>query len=391
MAFQHTIDEKRAAMCDAVRTELMTGRLVPGAKLPSVRALAERHGVSVKVACQAIETLMDEGHLHSVARKGLFAGTARREFQVFLYTMPWHHGHMDYLRQAQLGFEGRVAQMGGVSLVMTEPEACEQLERGTMPPLAGIFRLEVAPGDGAWWPEGVPCVEFGELGAHGTSSDRLRFEDAAGARQATAHLIAQGHRGIAYLAMHTRDGQPQSFVWSEERQNGWREVMEAAGIETTGLSICPQAPASRPLGDAWSNPMQYEVTYAAVRRHIVGRREITAVLTANVIAAAALIAALRDVGVAEEQWPAMVCFDDVTFEASAVMTYMSLPWDELGRAAAQLLWERSSGQTSGPPQQRLVPMRLIRRLSCDQIRSSQWTASLVKAGQLQELVLGATP
>jgi DNA-binding LacI/PurR family transcriptional regulator len=73
---------------------------------------------------------------------------------------------------------------------------------------------------------------------------------------------------------------------------------------------------------------------------------------------------LTEANVAQELWPAVVCFGEAesTGEAPSVVTEMGLDWDGLGREAANLLWSRRN--YSGEPRQVMVKMRLISRLSC---------------------------
>ena len=100
-----------------------------------------------------------------------------------------------------------------------------------------------------------------------------------------------------------------------------------------------------------------------VATHILARPDITAVITANSFAARGLLNALRGSDIPASRWPAILCFD--TPEANvSVVSCLQQPWDEIGGAAAQLLWERRNGRRIGPPQERLLAMRLIPRLTC---------------------------
>lgn len=58
---------------------------------------------------------------------------------------------------------------------------------------------------------------------------RLIMDDRQGAREATEHLIALGHRRIGFIA-----GSPE-YELSGWRVDGWREAMAAAGLSTDGL------------------------------------------------------------------------------------------------------------------------------------------------------------
>jgi DNA-binding LacI/PurR family transcriptional regulator len=212
-------------------------------------------------------------------------------------------------------------------------------------------------------------VEFGTHN-HREDSDIVRFDDRAGGRIATGHLLAMGHERIAFLGHHTREPRPTNYFWSVEREVGWMESMRAAGRNTEGLSFLPEVSERWPFEAILSGPEQCALAYEVARDFLLPRRDITAVVAANVIAAEGLYSALAESDIPEADWPAVVCFDDVTSGSRAVITCVRLPWDEIGRTAAQLLWDRNHGQEAAPARQILVPMRLIARLTCRPDKSS---------------------
>ena len=55
-------------IADALKAEIETGRLEPGAKLPSTRLLAERYKVSGMTAVEALRSLRDEGMIFTTQR-----------------------------------------------------------------------------------------------------------------------------------------------------------------------------------------------------------------------------------------------------------------------------------------------------------------------------------
>src|SRR5690606_18523417 len=57
--------------------------------------------------------------------------------------------------------------------------------------------------------------------------DTLALDNQQGAREATAHLIARGHRHIAFFGGH---GDSSSC---RQRRTGYREAMQAAGLVVT--------------------------------------------------------------------------------------------------------------------------------------------------------------
>ncbi|GAB2327581.1 GntR family transcriptional regulator [Streptomyces albogriseolus] len=56
----------------AIRGEIYSGELAPGAKIPSVRNLAERFGVAVMTAQSAVEILRSEGLIYTSPGRGSF-------------------------------------------------------------------------------------------------------------------------------------------------------------------------------------------------------------------------------------------------------------------------------------------------------------------------------
>jgi DNA-binding GntR family transcriptional regulator len=59
-------------VADALRSEIASGALGPGDKLPSIRTLAERFGVAPMTAQSAIDMLRSEGLIYASPGRGTF-------------------------------------------------------------------------------------------------------------------------------------------------------------------------------------------------------------------------------------------------------------------------------------------------------------------------------
>ncbi|MET8682566.1 winged helix-turn-helix domain-containing protein [Streptomyces sp. NPDC004647] len=59
-------------VASAIRSEINSGELAPGAKIPAVRKLAERFGVAVMTAQSAVEILRSEGLIYTSPGRGSF-------------------------------------------------------------------------------------------------------------------------------------------------------------------------------------------------------------------------------------------------------------------------------------------------------------------------------
>jgi DNA-binding LacI/PurR family transcriptional regulator len=241
-------------------------------------------------------------------------------------------------------------------------KALQSRQLGQMPPLAGVFDLAYQPSEGPLWqdiPE-IPHVGLYGFSADRTHADTVTYDDVGGGILATQHLLHMGHRRIAYLGVHAVDAAANDedwryVVWSAEREQGWRETMIEAGEYSPDLAFHPV-----------KNPQLYfhwtEQTFEAAN-HLLRRPDVTAVVSANDTIAAILFEAARHSGLPEARWPAAVGFDDTPDSDEHVLTSLRRPGEEIGRTAADLLWERRHGLLSGPPQHRRVPMRLIPRLT----------------------------
>jgi LacI family transcriptional regulator len=170
-------------------------------------------------------------------------------------------------------------------------------------------------------------------------ADCVRLDNIGGARLAVDHLIAHGHRRIAIL------GDRIDVYTIGERYQGYRESLEAKG-----LSVDPSLVR---FGCHDTN----EAT-AAVRELLRLPDPPTAIFASNNRMSVGSVDVL-----AEHDGPvALVGFDD--FELAAALrlpvTVVSYDTRELGRRAAELLFDRLEGDER-PPQQVNLPTHLVKR------------------------------
>lgn len=99
---------------DGLRHLVVTGAILPGDKLPSVRALATSLAINPNTIQRAYEALEGEGYLYSVAGKGSFAAEQK---------------NVDGSRRATLlsRFDEAAAEL--MFLGMTVPELAERLKQ----------------------------------------------------------------------------------------------------------------------------------------------------------------------------------------------------------------------------------------------------------------------
>jgi len=175
----------------------------------------------------------------------------------------------------------------------------------------------------------------------------LLFDDFEGARLATHHLLALGHRRIAFISGDSRHPD------AKERRRGYRAALEAAGLAYDPGLVLP--------GDFTEDSGR-----DAVERLIDSREPFTAIFAANdQMAFGAALALHRR----KRQVPAdvsLVGYDDLAGAVYSVppLTTVHHPANELGQLAAVAMLKLLAGET---PQVALPAPRLIVRDSTRQL------------------------
>lgn len=354
--------ERKNALLSDLRFAHQRGEALPGEMAVSQRELSAKYGLSVRTISIELQKLVDEGVLYTVPRVGTFVGQPRAaRDNLFLAIFAYLDKPNTQWAGVRNGFEERIAALGGTSLVVDYATAERFRGTGETAP-AGVFELHYQRTEPVWMESGVPRVEFGELNHVCPGSDAVYFDNDDGGWKATRHLLGLGHRKIAFIGLHGEDEKPNFLLWSQQRQAGWRRALEAAGLSADGLSFRPPH-----TPETEQNVMEAATREIATR--LLRRDDITAVVAANAHAAHGLFQVLRAQNRPSADWPAIVGFDNELAQSSDdamhIVTALRLPWEEIGRQSADLLWQRAQGLDS-EPQQLSVPMTLIPRLSCRQ-------------------------
>ncbi len=387
MATRSEVDRRRTELISFLRSLGQNRGLSTRTLVPSVRELADRFGLSIKVVRQTVQSLVDDGILYTISRVGTFVGQrvpSDAGYYLFLLSsLPAGHDpdnpyHKEFPAEseqgyrAQIGFEERIARYGGASFTMINEEVTLRQSMHQMPALAGVFDFG---GDSELLfnkqkdPD-LPIVVVADTPHTIQDADEVSFNNVDGGFQAAKYLLGLGHKNIAYLAMHTESPKNTNYIWSAERESGWRQAMSEAGQSTAGLAFHHNHSSPQNTQD------QCEAAKLGALP-LTARHDITAVVTANDNAALGLFTALKEAEIPAYRWPVVVSFDNLIHASKYLLTSFNLPWEEIGRAAADLLWERKNGQLSGPPQHRLIPMRLIRRLTSQ----AGWSVSSLSHAQ----------
>ncbi len=190
---------------------------------------------------------------------------------------------------------------------------------------------------------GLPIVAF-DRPAEDVQTDTVLVENRAGAREATEHLIQHGHERIAFV------GDIRHFYTARKRLEGYKEALKAANLE--------------PLESLDAHSI--ELGEEATKEILEAPDRPTAMFAANILTTLGALRAIEDLELRIPEDVALIGFDD--FELSHVLrprfTLIRQPAAELGRRAAEMLFDRLEHRDRSEPQRLVLPTELVVRESC---------------------------
>jgi LacI family repressor for deo operon, udp, cdd, tsx, nupC, and nupG len=161
----------------------------------------------------------------------------------------------------------------------------------------------------------------------GSRLPAVAIDNRHAARLAVEHLIALGHRRIAYV------GGPPRLVMSADRRQGYLDALKGAGTAADPELICP-------------GNFHFASGQDAVRRLQEKGTAFTAIFCSNDEMAVGALNALRERSVGVPGEVSVVGFDDMDYAFSSVppLTSVRQPRREIGRRAMQMMVDLLSGK-----------------------------------------------
>ncbi|WP_329171534.1 LacI family DNA-binding transcriptional regulator [Streptomyces sp. NBC_01477] len=192
-------------------------------------------------------------------------------------------------------------------------------------------------------------------GGHSLPIAGVSVDQELGARLATGHLLAAGHRTVWHVAG------PPDWLEAEARVNGWRGTLEEAGAEVPPPLVGDWTPLS---GYRAGQELAGRVAAGSARRTSAG---VTAVFVANDQMALGLMRAFREAGLSVPGQVAIAGFDDIP-EAeffAPPLTTVRQDFAAVGQASIRLLVAQLETGSTGRDGERVViePRLIVRRSS----------------------------
>ncbi|MCS5718484.1 LacI family transcriptional regulator [Herbiconiux sp. CPCC 205763] len=207
----------------------------------------------------------------------------------------------------------------------------------------GLILTTIQPSQAYLGPQleqGMPVV-FVDRRPNGLIADTVLTDNLEGAARATRHLLAGGHRRIAFL------GDSEEIYTAKERKRGYLDALRLEGV----------VPDPRLVIENLGEEAHAEL---AVNELLALDDPPTAIFSAQNLITIGAITALRAQGSSHRV--ALVGFDDVPMASllSPAVTVVAQDPSAIGAIAARRIFERLDGE-SEPARDFIVPTRLIER------------------------------
>ncbi|MFF0725589.1 LacI family DNA-binding transcriptional regulator [Streptomyces sp. NPDC004134] len=335
----------------------------PGdAGAPTMRDVANRAGVSTMTVSRVLK---DDARVSEETRRRVLAAVDALGYRLNATARSLRLGGSGmiglivtnlanpFYSRLALGVQ-EVASQHGLSMLLSNTGEQLDRERGLVEDLASrqVAGMIVVPAGGSHSHltpaalRDMPVV-LASRPPSGMEADCVLVDDFGGARDATARLLAAGHRRIGFL------GNPPAIHTGTERYRGYRAAHEAAGLEPgDGL-------VRRGLTDVATAEREARGLLAPGGAPGSGTAPTALFCTNNRLTQGA-IRAVRSLDLPV----ALAGFDD--FDLADVLgmplTIVSYDADEMGRQAARLLIDRINGgpAASWPPRRTVLPTHVIR-------------------------------
>lgn len=177
--------------------------------------------------------------------------------------------------------------------------------------------------------------------------DVVSGDDMQGGKHATQHLVALGHKRIAYFADPIVEDDAD-----RARRTGYRAVMADAGLQPM-VFHWRRSPPGLIRGNR-------EVTIEEV---LLGPKCVTAIFSSNDLGAIELLDCADKLGIRVPEELSIVGFDDIVLAklARINLTTVAQPQEKLAELAIETLTRRITGELSAAPLRRMIDVELVVR------------------------------
>lgn len=343
-------------------------------KTPRLKDVAEIAGVSTATVARVLH---NNGYVADETRQLVMDAVARTGYRINAIAQGLRRqrtftiGHMlrgllpnPFFSGVAIGVEREAAASGYAVLIYNVQEGAEQERRGVEMFIerrvdAIIFTTPLSPDNAALAVnEGIQVVQVERVTP--VQSHAILVDQYAGAVEAVEHLVALGHRRIAYIGARLRSKQPSTSTWRNvelERLDGYRHTLAKYGLPLDeDLIILGDYP------DAASDTLQIGAVY--MDRLLQAHPDVTAVFATSDLLAAGVLQACYKAGLHIPGQISVIGFDNtLSSHLTPPLTTVGLPMLEIGREAVRVVCHHLDADEPLPPSVRTLTAQLVVRES----------------------------
>jgi GntR family transcriptional regulator of arabinose operon len=358
-------------LLNQMRHLILSGRWIPGSRIPSEPELQHKLQISRSTIRQALSNAEAEGLIVRVPGKGTFVARSPTD-KVNSHLIGYITSQFltDFQRQLLEGAESTARAKRYRILFCSADQDLKEETR-----LLDQLLLEDKVGGILIWPamggnssrrlfqlanQGSISLVLMDRTLEGLAFDFVTSDNYAGGYAATEHLVGLGHRRIVFLSRPMLQLLPVA-----ERLRGYQDAMQDAGLTPLEPWLAGVAGQEMVAGDAlrtYRDASSQEIREIA--RYLEEPQRPTAIFAINDLTAMHALRAASLMGMRVPDDLSVVGFDDMNIVANLEVPLTTVAQDTLriGSRAAELLIERIEGY-DGPPRKEVVPIQLRVRAS----------------------------
>lgn len=354
-------------LAEAVREEIKSAKLPPGAALLSAKELAERHGVSALTAHRALKTLVDAGVVYGVRGSGTFVAGKRAPSRFIGVAMSSEANGAFHMRLL-MGIQQEARRRNVIPLqhIASPRKPSPVFEEE----VAGWISVAEPLDDITALVQGKPVVYLHNRDIRGRS-DCVLEDCQDGLRQAIQRLHALGHRRFAYFDVRPWGGH------QAERYGAFHQILSEFDLPAPPPEwVVTPTRKDRSIADV----EQKLRTFLAAWLQMAERP--SALLTAADVYGLALLRVAPEFGVSIPRDLSVVGYDDEPACELSTPTLASIaqPMEEMGVEAMRRLLDKIEAPDMEPKTIR-VGMKYIERASVGPAQDTPHVAHVAKERQ----------
>ena len=336
---------------------MLTGKIMPGDKIPSENTLADKFSLSRHTVRKSIALLANEGLLYTEHGRGTFSSGVLRKSRDSKNIGVVTTYISEYIFPQVINGIDEVLSKSGYSIILKNTGNDCQCEAACLKDILGkdIAGLIVEPTRSALYTSnikyyetldryGIPYVFIHGFYEQLGQKPCILLDDAEGMYELVMYLAKTGHRNIS------------GIFKADDMQGLNRHKGFVRALSESGLVYDPEKVIWFHTEDRAIKP------FATLKSLLAGGSEIDAVACYNDEVAYKAVEILTGIGCKVPEDISVTGFDDSYLaEACPVkLTTVKHPKQELGREAAALVLELISGNLSGPEARMIKPELVIR-------------------------------